>query len=379
MKSFVYLDHAATSPLRPEARDAWLRASELGGNASSVHAIGRKAKVLLEDARSQILQGLGAEGSGGLVFTSGGTEANSLALHQLYFGEMLGSSLIVSAGEHDSIYSVANGAEIVPLAAAGHVDLGGLSLRLEACKARPFVCLMLANNETGAVSDVAAAARIVHEKKGWLHVDAVQALGKIEIDFNKLDADSLSVSSHKVGGPQGVGALIYKRERTLKPLITGSGQELGLRAGTENVAGISAFAAAFSACQPMRPELCKAQAEIEAALKAMGVTILGEQAQRLPGLLCLAQPEWASNLQLIHMDLSGLCVSSGSACSSGKVKSSRVASAIGLSDMADKVLRVSAGWTNSPEDWERFYAVWSDGYNAYLKRRLQTVTVKEKA
>lgn len=363
MADILYLDHAATSPLRPEARDAFLRASEQAGNASSVHSLGRKAKLILEEARNDILTGVGAVGIGGLVFTSGGTEANALALHQAKPYDYT----VISAGEHDSIYGAVSGANIVPLKISGEIDLAALEALLER-EGRPFVAVMLANNETGVINDIAEAAALVHARGGWLHVDAVQALGKIDIDFEALGADSLALSAHKIGGGQGVGALVYNRDHTPRALITGSGQELGLRAGTENIAGIAAFAAALKACHGMPDDLCSAQKSIETALKALGVTILGEAAARVPGILYIAQADWASNLQLIHMDMAGVCVSSGSACSSGKVKSSRVVTAMGWPDLADKVLRISSGWTTKAEDWQRFYDVWSKGYEVYLKR-----------
>jgi cysteine desulfurase len=370
----LYLDHAATSPLRPEARDAMLRAYEMGGNASSVHAIGRKAKVMMEDARAAILAAVGATGVGGLVFTSGGTEANALALRQARDFDYL----VVSEGEHDSIHAAAAsvGVPVVafPLTRNGQADVVALQGLLNR-PGRPFVCAMLANNETGVISDIAHVAKAVRARDGWLHVDAVQALGKIDIDFAALSADSLSLSAHKIGGPQGVGALVYDRDRTVKPLLIGGGQELGLRAGTENVPGIVAFAAALARARA--PDIA-AQTDIEQALREKGVTVFGADVARVPGILYIAQPDWASNLQLIHMDMAGICVSSGSACSSGKVKASRVVAAMGYPELADKVLRISAGWTTQTEDWQRFYDVWSAGYDDYLKRRVK-VAQKEQA
>ena len=366
----LYLDHAATSPLRPEAREAYLRAAEAGGNASSVHSVGRKAKLLLEEARSSILTQLEGEGVGRLVFTSGGTEANALALHQAHDFDYL----VVAEGEHDSVY---NGAKVIgkpvislPLTANGDADVAALGQILAENSGRAFVCVMDANNETGVISNV---GRVVYEHAGWLHVDAVQSLGKVGLYFDGMGVDSLSLSAHKIGGPQGVGALMYHSNHTLKPLLTGGGQELGLRAGTENVPGIAAFSAALAACRPLDASVLAAQAGIEAKLKADGVTILGAGADRVPGILCIAQPQWASPLQLIHMDMAGICVSSGSACSSGKVKASRVATAMGHADLADKVLRISAGWTTKAEDWAQFYDVWSKGYSAFLKRHTKEV------
>ncbi len=374
----LYLDHAATSPLRPEAREAFLRAAETGGNASSVHGMGRKAKIVVEDARAVILGALNATGQAGLVFTSGGTEANALALYQARDFD----HVVVSKGEHDSVFTgvniVGRPVETVPLMANGQADLEALAQMLANTEGRPFVALMLANNETGVLSDIAAAAAIVARHDGWLHVDAVQALGKIAIDFPAFGAQSLSVSAHKVGGGQGVGALVYARDRVIKPLIVGGGQELGLRAGTENVPGIAAFAAAVEACQGASEAVSRAQAAVEASLVALGVTILGTDAPRVPGLMAMVQPHWASNLQLIQMDMAGICVSSGSACSSGKVKASRVVAAMGLPEVADKVLRISSGWTTTPDDWERFYGAWSKGYETYLKRHSKA-PVKEQA
>jgi cysteine desulfurase len=364
----LYLDHAATSPLRPEAREAFLRASDMSGNASSIHAFGRKAKLLLEEARADLLAGLNATGAAGLVFTSGGTEANAMALHQA--AQFVYT--VLSAGEHDSLYGAATDAVIAPLMPEGVVDLAALAALLDR-PGKPLVCVMLANNETGVINDVAAVAEVVHAHDGWLHVDAVQALGKIDVDFRALCADSLALSAHKIGGGQGVGAFVHDRERTPAALIRGSGQELGLRAGTENIPGVAAFAAAYKACQSMSEAVLSAQIAVERSLKALGVTILGEASQRVPGVLAIAQPHWPSSLQLMHMDLAGVCVSSGSACSSGKVKSSRIVAAMGLEGMADKALRISAGWTTAPDDWTRFFDVWSKGYETYLRRHEKTV------
>ena len=371
----IYLDHAATSPLRPEAREAFLLACEIGANASSVHGPGRKAKVLMEDARAAILRALEGEDTGRLVFTSGGTEANALALRQAEAFDYI----VISEGEHDSLYvgAQAVGRPIVklPLTRDGQADADALRRILAENPGRAFVCVMAVNNETGVVSDV---GRIVHEHDGWLHVDGVQALGKVGLYFGYGYEDSLSLSAHKIGGPQGVGALIYHTRHTLRPMISGGGQELGLRAGTENVPGIAAFAAALEACSRGDEAVQAAQAGVESALKAQGVEIIGEAARRAPGILCLAQPYWTSQLQLIHMDMAGIAVSSGSACSSGKVKASRVVTAMGRPDLADKVLRVSAGWTTTAKDWQEFLAIWSKGYETYLARHVAART-KEQA
>ncbi|MGA9659441.1 MAG: aminotransferase class V-fold PLP-dependent enzyme [Asticcacaulis sp.] len=374
MADIVYLDHAATSPMSGAAREAYLLASEVAANASSVHSLGRKAKLRLEEARNDILSGVNAVGIGGLVFTSGGTEANALALHQAQGYDYV----VVSAGEHDSLYNAALSPVIAPLKASGQVDLAALEALLAAHEGRPFVCIMLVNNETGVINNVAKASDIVHARGGWLHVDAVQALGKMTVDFAALSVDSMSVSAHKIGGGQGVGAFIYNRDHTPRALITGSGQELGMRAGTENIAGICAFAAAMRACAPPDESLKAAQKSVEQALKEAGISILGEEVDRVPGILYIAQPDWPSSLQLIHMDMAGICVSSGSACSSGKVKASRVVTAMGHADLASNVLRISGGSTNKPEDWQTFLSVWTQGYDTYLQRHKRN-TIKELA
>lgn len=371
----LYMDHAATSPLRPQARAAMLSVLELGGNASSVHSLGRKAKMIVEEARSQVLGLIG--GGARLVFTSGGTEANNLALHQARVRDDI-THLIVSEGEHDSIYTAANhvGKPVLkwPLLPSGLADLEALKALLEQVEGRAFVTLMLVNNETGIIQPVTEAAEIVHAVGGWLHVDAVQAAGKINIDFEALGADSLTVTAHKIGGPVGVGALVYNGDHTITPMITGGGQEQGLRAKTENIAGLAAFGAAAVAAKLC--ELLPQQSATEAALKALGARIIGDDVPRAPGITCLAVPDWSSQLQLIHMDMAGVCVSSGSACSSGKVKHSRVLNAMGLENLSGGVLRISTGWSSEPADWDRFFEIWSGGYETFRARQKTNKSTK---
>jgi cysteine desulfurase len=372
----LYMDHAATSPLRPQAREAMLAAFELGANASSVHSLGRKAKMIVEEARTQILDLVGGYGAK-LVFTSGGTEANNLALHQARVREDI-THLIISDGEHDSIYTAANygGKPILkwPLLPSGLADLEALKALLAQVEGKAFVALMSVNNETGIIQPVAEAAEIVRSAGGWLHVDAVQAAGKINIDFDVLGADSLTVTAHKIGGPVGVGALVYKSDHAIMSMITGGGQEQGLRAGTENIAGLAAFGAAALAVQSC--ERLPQQISIEAALKALGARIIGEDVARVPGITCLAVQDWSSQLQLIHMDMAGICISSGSACSSGKVKQSRVLNAMGLENLSGGVLRISTGWSSQPADWARFFEVWSGGYQTFRARQKTNKSTK---
>jgi len=365
----LYMDHAATSPVRPEVRAAMSAAWDIGANASSVHALGRKAKLLLEEARETLLTAINGTGSARLVFTSGGTEANSLALTQARGFDRL----IIAATEHDSLYRAAAQAgvpvSIAPVLANGLIDPEAFEALL-AEGGRPFVCVMRVNNETGVLQPVEALAPKVHAAGGWLHVDAVQALGKSDIDFTLWGADSLSLAAHKIGGPQGAGAFIYDADRDIRASVTGGGQEFGLRAGTENLAGIAGFA---EAVRCLSGNGSKGQAEAEAALKAAGATIIGMDAPRAGGICCFAVPDWTAQLQLIHMDMNGICVSSGSACSSGKVRSSRVLEAMGLEGLADKALRVSSGWNTTPADWQRVTEVWLKGYQTHKVRQLSKV------
>lgn len=367
----IYLDHAATSPLRPEAGRAWLEIGQMGLNASSIHSLGRKGKAILEASREAILDHVGAQGET-LIFTSGGTESNGLAMSQAQYGF---ERIIVSATEHDSVMVTAMKSglslDILPVKNDGTADLDMLEAMLRQ-GGRAFVCLMWVNNETGVINDVARAASLVANAGGWLHIDGVQALGKLDIDFEIIGADSLAVSAHKIGGPQGVGALIVRTSHHIWPVISGGGQEKGARAGTENLAGIAAFAAALTA-QKSHQEF---KSPVEQALKALGCTILGDGAKRVSEILCFAQPEWSSQLQLMHLDMNGICVSSGSACSSGKVKESRVAAAMGYEALAGNVLRVSSGWTTTEADWLTFLDVWSQGYAQFLARRETNATRK---
>jgi cysteine desulfurase len=220
---------------------------------------------------------------------------------------------------------------------------------------------MLANNETGVVQPVAQAARMVREAGGWLHVDAIQAGGKLAIDFEALGADTLSLSAHKLGGPQGVGALVAGSRARLTRRIHGGGQERGVRAGTENVSGIAGFGAAAQAAARDLPRLAGERAGrdgLEEAVLAAGAEVLGQGAPRLPQTLCFAVPGFASELQIIGLDLAGVMVSAGAACSSGKVKASHVVTAMGRPDLAACAIRVSGGWATSPDDWARCGEAW---------------------
>jgi cysteine desulfurase len=372
----VYLDYNATAKLRPEAIAAVTEALHAGGNPSSVHAAGRAARARLEQAREAVAKLIAAPAST-VVFTSGGTEANALAI--LSAVRAGARRLIVSAIEHDSVLETAktSGAavELLPVMADGVVDLGWLRDRLarwDAADGRPFVALMLANNETGVIQPVAEAAEIVRAADGWLHVDAIQAAGKIPVDSRGLGADTLSVSAHKLGGPQGVGALTFGPRASLSRLQHGGGQERGRRGGTENVPGISGFGAAAEVALEELPAFATQAAWRDAAasrLKAAGAVVLGEAAPRLPNTLCVADPGAASELQVMGFDLAGVMVSAGSACSSGKVKASPVLAAMGAGDLAGCAIRVSSGWASTPEDWNRLAEAWLAAHERRADRR----------
>ena len=378
MSARAYLDYNATAPVRPEARQAVLRALDLGGNPSSVHAAGRAARALVEDARAEVAALVGAPAAS-LVFTSGGTEANGLAI-----GSAIAAGarrLIVSAIEHDSVQETARAqgvaVEVLPVDRNGVADLDWLAARLArwgAADGRPFVALMLANNETGVIQPVAEAARLVLAADGWLHVDAVQAAGKIPLDASALGADTLAISAHKLGGPQGAGALAIGPRAALTRRQHGGGQERGRRGGTENISGINGFGAAAKVSQRSfnSDSIVRNQMWRDAAagrLEAAGAVVMGEAAPRLPNTLCVATPGFPSELQVMGLDLAGVMVSAGAACSSGKVKASPVLAAMGQGELAGCGIRVSGGWATSEADWDRFADAWFEAFQRHAARR----------
>ena len=370
MTERVYLDWNATTPLRPEARAALAAAFDLAGNPSSIHLEGRAARKLIEDARHQVGAAVGAEPRS-VVFTSGGTEANVLALQP---GLVNASGaplrrLIVSAIEHVSVLSggqfgAAGQVELAPVTTEGVVDLDRLRARL-AGQPPALVSVMLANNETGVIQPVSELAGLVHEAGGLLHVDAVQALGKVPVDIRALGADLVSVSAHKLGGPKGVGAVALAGDlQNLAPLLRGGGQERNRRAGTENVAGIAGFGAAVAAALPLVADemsrLTRLRDRLEAGLASFGdVTIFGTQAPRLPNTTLFAVAGVRAETAVITLDLEGIAVSSGSACSSGKVTPSHVLNAMQVrSELVQGAIRLSSGYLTSEADIERCLEAW---------------------
>ena len=378
MPSRVYLDWNATTPLRAEARAAMLAAYELIGNPSSVHAEGREARRLVEDARAALAVAVGALPRN-VVFTSTGTEANALALSPGLRGPSGGpvQRLLVSAIEHASVlaggrfpaFSVGQ----IRVTRSGLVDLDRLrSLLSEGPPA--LVSIMAANNETGAIQPVAEAARIVHEAGGLLHVDAIQALGKIAFNINAIGADLATFSAHKIGGPKGIGALVVAEGiGGLEPVLRGGGQELGRRAGTENVAGIAGFGAAVKAALQALPKdaerLTTLRNHLENGIRTItGATIFAGDVKRLPNTVLFTSPGLKAETAVIGFDLEGIAVSSGSACSSGKVQPSHVLSAMGFDPaMAQGAVRLSLGWSTEPEDINRALEAWRKLGNTLLR------------
>jgi cysteine desulfurase len=378
-----YLDWNATAPLRPQAQTALLEALAVSGNPSSVHAEGRAARQLVERAREQVAALVGAS-AGNVFFTSGGTEANMLALTPTI--EVGGEKrprdrLFISAIEHASVQTGGrfprDAIKEVPVTVHGLVDLAALAEAVVGVS-RPLVSLMLANNETGAIQPVVEAAAITHAAGGLLHVDAVQGPGRIPCNLGAMGADLLTLSAHKIGGPKGIGALVRGNENIHipQPLIRGGGQERGVRAGTENVGGIAGFgAAAAAALSQFAVEAVRMRslrATLEAGLKAIApqVAIFGETAPRLPNTTLFGLEGMRAETAVIAFDLEGLAVSSGAACSSGRVQPSHVLAAMGVSPAQQhSAVRVSLGWSTQEADIERFLNAWRKLSSALSKGR----------
>jgi cysteine desulfurase len=369
--SRAYLDYNATAPLRGEAREAALAAMETTGNPSSVHAEGRAARRIVEDARSEVAR-LASVTSRCITFVSGGTEAANAALNPEFGGGLKAprlERLIVSAGEHPCVLTGHRFpiAEVAPLAPDGRIDLDWLEA---ACRrpGRALVALQGANNETGVLQPVAEAAALVHAAGGFLFCDAVQMAGRIPCDVAALGADALMLSAHKMGGLKGAGALVVARAgiNLGAPLMRGGGQERGGRAGTESVATIAAFGAAARAClteldaEPGRLAGLSERLAVAVRSVANDAVVFAERAPRLPNTVCFAIPGVEAATLMIALDLAGVAVSSGSACSSGKVAPSHVLAAMGApAELARGAIRLSLGWASTETDVERFAAAFA--------------------
>jgi cysteine desulfurase len=369
MRGRVYLDWNATTPLRPEARAAMTGAFDVFGNPSSVHNEGRAARRLVEDARAVVAAAVGADARN-VVFTSGGTEANALALTP---GLRRGTGapvrrLIVSAIEHPSVLAGGRFASeqvtVAPVRPSGLIDLDALAALLQDGEPA-LVSVMLANNETGAIQPIAEVAALVHGAGGLLHVDAVPALSKISFNINELQTDMLSVSGHKVGGPKGVGALVLASGIAgLELRNRGGGQEQGRRGGTENVIGIVGFGAALKAAmaafEANAARMMALRERLERGLRQYpGVVIFADAAPRLPNTTLVSASGLSVETAAIGFDLEGIAVSSGAACSSGKVQPSHVLLAmVGDPALVKGAIRLSLGWDTTEADIDRCLEAW---------------------
>lgn len=372
----TYLDHNATTPLKPEVRAAMVQAMDLVGNPSSVHAFGRTARRALDEARAAVAALVGVKPAQ-VLFTGSGTEANNMALRGF-----AGRRVLVSAIEHESVLAAAPEARRLPVTRDGVADLPALETAL-AEDGPALLSLMLANNETGAIQPVAEAARLAHARGALLHCDAVQAAGRLPLSFPALGADLMTLSAHKLGGPAGVGALILAEGLEPDALIRGGGQERRKRAGTENLLGIVGFgAAARLAAQGMTAEGIAAatglaahlaplrdRLEREALSAVPQARVMGARVERVANTSCLVLPGVSGETQVMGLDLAGVAVSAGSACSSGKVKPSHVLAAMGETEAdASSAIRISLGWTSDDAAVDRFLTAWTALANRMAKR-----------
>lgn len=370
----IYLDYNATTPVKPEVADVMLSVLKSGGNPSSVHHLGRQAKAVLEKSRQTIGDMINCRPQM-ITFTSGGTEANNIAL--MSSGTQ---HLITSASEHDSILQITDSfegtVEILPLDENGLVPVEDLTTALskQDDNTHTLISIMMANNETGVLQDIQSLAQIAHEAGATFHTDAIQALGKTPVDFKELGVDMMSLSAHKIGGPQGVGALVALEKLNIAPLIRGGGQEVGRRSGTENLPGIAGFAEAVR----LVPKNLQKLAEISQMRDHLEKTILdhapnakcfGQNSPRTGNTTTILMPDVLSETQVMAFDLDGICISAGSACSSGKVKASHVISAMGASEEdARCTIRVSLGWNTTQDEVDQFVASWIKLYDRKSNR-----------
>lgn len=363
MNHQVYMDHNATSPTRPQAVEGATRAMQIGGNPSSVHAQGRKARRMVEDAREQVRLAVNAPKSAQIVFTSCGTEANTLALQ--------GSSrdkAFVAATEHPSVMQAHGVIERIPVDVNGLIDPFKLDEMFAGGGDDVIVSVMLANNETGVLQQIEGIVNIAHRYDALVHCDAVQALGKVDVDFAALGVDLMSLSGHKIGGPLGIGALVVAPGVKLSPINAGGGQEDGLRGGTENVPGIVGFGiaaelAVAELADMQRIKGLRDRLEERILERAPDASVIAALAERLPNTTFVSMPGVDAETQIMAFDLAGICLSAGSACASGKTKASPVLGAMGVpADVATSAVRVSLGHTSTEQDIEHFISAWTDLY-----------------
>jgi cysteine desulfurase len=361
----IFLDYNATAPIRDSAKDAFNEILYLPYNASSVHSFGRKGKSYLNKARKSIEKDLSAEGAS-IIFCASGTEANNMALNSLNVDKIITTSI-----EHASIKKPAEKLSAIFLKVdnQGKIDLSNLEQKISdlSKKKQTFLLsIILANNETGVIQDIEKISPLIFQNAGYLHLDASQAVGKIKVDFNHLKCDMMTISGHKVGAGFGSAALIVKKGLEISPLLLGGGQEKYLRGGTENLPSIHAFSKAINeVCSNLKEEYSRVldlREYLENNLKKTdkNLIVFSDQVDRLPNTTCFYSPVMTAETQLISFDLAKIAVSSGSACSSGRVSKSHVIQAMGYSEqVASNSIRVSLGWGNTKEEIDKFLKVFS--------------------
>jgi len=356
-----YLDYNASTPVLPQVTDAVVRVLGQYGNPSSVHAAGRHARAAVEDAREAVA-GMVNASPAHVIFTSGGTESNALALRGLAMGGRR-SAIVASGVEHPSVLAHAAPPDRIAVDADGVVDLNALEQALRLRPPPVLIALMFANNETGVLQPVAEVVTLARRYDAMVHCDAVQAPGKMPVDIQALGVDSLSLSAHKFGGLKGAGALVLRPGMDLAADIRGGGQERQRRAGTENVVGIVGFGAAAREARRLTGEAARITAlrdALETGVQAVSRTrIFAQNKPRLPNTSCIALAGVSSETQVMRLDLAGVAVSAGSACSSGKIAASHVLLAMGVAaDEAKCAIRVSLGWDSRAEDVTQFLDAW---------------------
>lgn len=358
----IYLDYNASAPLRPQAKIAILETLEWEGNPSSPHGAGRKLRAVIDEGRHRIKDVTGAKK---VIFTSGGTEANALVLSHFAKGPVLVSSL-----EHDAVLKNAGLSYVIPAIQAGVVDMNALEKQLASFETPGLLSIMLVNNETGVLQPIREASKMAR-LKGWkVHTDAVQAVGHVPLSCEDLGVDFMTLSSHKCGGPIGIGALVMREEVALTPLIRGGGQEYGLRSGTLSAALVAGFKAAFvAALDEEITFIALLRQRIETQLPE--AKVYGNTVPRIPGTVCLGMPGVPLDLQLMAFDLKGIAVGAGSACSSGTMKPSHVLVAMGVNpEAAQCALRVSMGWNTQSSDVDAFIQGWKEIYGNHLQKEV---------
>lgn len=348
----AYLDANATEILRPEARAAVIAALGLEGNPASIHAAGRAARRMLEQARMAIGAAYGSPAAG-VVFCSGATEANAMAIASLGRDRRV----LFGATEHDAVRAACAGGTVLPVHGSGLIDLEALEAELRA-GGPALVCLMLANNETGVLHPIETVSALCRAHGARLHVDAVQAAGRVKLNRAQLGADSMALSGHKLGGPKGAGALLLAPGLQIEALIAGGGQERGQRGGTQALPAIAGFAAAVKAAGTGPAHLAVLRDRIEQAAVELGAVVCGT-GPRLANTTCLALRGISAETQVITLDLAGYAVSAGAACSSGKVTASHVLEAMGLGGLAGNAIRVSLPWNFTESEADGFIAAYA--------------------